>query len=252
MSLHDRLMLDPESIPVWMEKFDGDDDWCSMRDFFAARVVFYPGAGFDGQPVQLFARSNAAHTFLYADSGITHSALLAEINTRATRFAGYKIIGQRSLKASDDPQLNALFAAPGHLAPDCAPFAEVVVLERNAGLAEEHGAKRFALLYVCADALTVAKAFWVRGKFGAPWSVVLQDHGFGGNSGSFGEGGALTPILAHRTSVLLVAENTDAWAGFEPIPNIAGEPGGQHKHLRRLYRPVRAPGLSDKGPEHCT
>lgn len=172
--------------------------------------MFYPGASFDGQPVQLFAGAHAAHVFVYADSGITHDALLAELDTPGTRFAGYQIIGRRSMSARDHPQLDALFAAPGALAPGCAPFAELVLLERRAGLGDEHGAKRFALLYVCANALAVAEAFWVRGRFGAPWCVVLQDHGLGGSWCPFGEGGPLTPILARQASMLLVAKNTVA------------------------------------------
>ena len=55
-----------EPMPHWLAVYEKGQG-LNVRDFLRSRVVFYPGSGFDGQPIQLFGGSHASHCFIYAD-----------------------------------------------------------------------------------------------------------------------------------------------------------------------------------------
>jgi len=123
------------------------------------------------------------------------------------------------------------------------PFALFVVLKRDEGHDDGHGPERLAGLFIGGDGFATYDALYCQGDgTPAPYLAALQDHGFGGNYGKFGRDGLLEQI-AKKCSVwpewLLVADNTQAWAGYERIPSCP-EQGGMHGHERHLYR------LSDK------
>jgi hypothetical protein len=47
----------------------------NLSDFFGSRVVYYPGAGIDGQPVRLFNMTHSAHCFMYVDYLVKEATL---------------------------------------------------------------------------------------------------------------------------------------------------------------------------------
>ncbi len=49
-----------EEIPAWLGQFRKGDTF-PRQQFFASRVVYYPGAGNDGRPVRVFGSTHAAH-----------------------------------------------------------------------------------------------------------------------------------------------------------------------------------------------
>ncbi len=53
--------------------------------------VFYPGAGFDGQPVKLFNSAGVSTSFVYADSGLSRQEILDELNDSIRGFRGYAV-----------------------------------------------------------------------------------------------------------------------------------------------------------------
>ena len=66
------------------------------------------------------------------------------------------------------------------------------ILQRESGLNDAHGPSRLAILFLGADAIATYDALFCQGDgTRSPYVVVLQDHGFGGNYDSFGEGGTL-------------------------------------------------------------
>lgn len=76
-------------------------------------------------------------------------------------------------------------------------------------------------------------------KATAPYAVVLQDHGWGGNWTKFGKGGDLETLASSTVRLpqfLLVAANTDAWNGYSAIDGVTIGGGGMHGSQRQLWR----------------
>lgn len=73
----------------------------------------------------------------------------------------------------------------------------------------------------------------------APYAVLLQDHGFGGNYSNFGADGVMEKI-AQATKVLpewlIVGPHTQAWQGYYQVNGVEPDLGGMHGDKRSLYR----------------
>lgn len=107
------------------------------------------------------------------------------------------------------------------------PYEFVAVLERDTEFGEEHGARRFAVLFLGVDGIASYDALFCQDATRqAPYAVLLQDHGSGDNSDRFFTGGLLERI-ARSTRVLptwlLVGENTKAWEGFARVKGVLGD-----------------------------
>ena len=119
------------------------------------------------------------------------------------------------------------------------PFSLFVVLRRKDELDDTHGPARLAMLFVGGDGFATFDALSCQDDgTQAPFLVVVQDHGFGGNYARFDEGGPLARI-AQRCNVLpkwlLVGRSSTAWAGFRDTGAVP-ECGGMHHTPRRLFR----------------
>jgi len=245
MSLHEHLEGRSERIPAWLDRFEEGDRF-SRREFFGSRVVYYPGSGSDGDPVKVFGSAHRAHTFVYADYGHSQEELERDIDDPELRFSGYHNLARLQLRKTDlvprpwKPHVERSEVSESKRGfVWTGPFGFLQILERDPGLDESHGPRRLAVLFLGADGFAAYDALFCQ-KLGhaAPFAVVLQDHGFGGNYDQFGRDGLLERI-AVRSDVmpryLLVADNTAPWAGFERVPYVDGEPGGMHRHIRYLY-----------------
>ena len=81
------LQQESEQLPDWLRhpspKFD-------RERFFRSRTVYYPGYGTDGHPVEVCARSHAAHAFVYVDHCVSRQTVRDHVNgVRGHRFKGY-------------------------------------------------------------------------------------------------------------------------------------------------------------------
>jgi hypothetical protein len=253
MSIYEYLHQQREDSPAWLGRFNPGDQF--PRDqFFASRVVYYPGSGTDGHPVKVFGSTHSAHCFVYADYGVNQATLEEELGDPRYGFRGYETLARVQLREQDlvprgwtahvdrteVPHHRHWFATVA-----AAPFGFLEVLERNRELGDDHGAPRLAILFLGADgAATYDALFCQRDSVSAPFALVLQDHGFGGNYDRFGAGGLLERI-ARRCEVmpqwLLVADDMRPWDGFERVPNVNGDRGGMHNNLRFLYQRLHEP-----------
>jgi hypothetical protein len=247
MTLYEYLRGLRENIPAWLDQYR-DGMPFSREEFFGSRVIYYPGSGTDGHPVKVFGSTHSAHCFVYADYGITQTALEAELGHPRHGFRGYHRLARLQLRETDlVPNGWTPHVRIGEVPPDkhqlpaavaAAPFGFLEVLERDREFDDDHGARRLAILFLGADGIAAYDALFCQvAHHSPPFAVVLQDHGFGGNYDRFGRGGLLERI-ARRCNVvprwLLVAENTDPWHGFQRV-DVDGDPGGMHHHLRFLY-----------------
>jgi hypothetical protein len=240
-----------EPCPPWLVSLreSARPDAVDLEAFFTSRVVMYPGADSDGQPLRVFAHLHAAHCFLYVDQSYRLTRLM---DTLDGRYSGYdsRVRGYHTFaRISVDPRVivpdgfdTALperstlrFGyrrdGPNQRLPS---FVLLEILERDAGLDDSHGPVRLALLCVAADAYDVFEAAFVRRRR-APFAVMLQDHGFGGNHDRFGANGRLDRLASRvsRPRWLLVGSGTQAWDGYEPITSCGH--GGIHCKERILY-----------------
>lgn len=202
--------------------------------FFASPTVYYPGSGFDGQPVRLCSLSHAAHTFVYVDYGIDEASIMQELLNPVYGFHGYEPIHSeyvsketlrpRGWTAHIEP--HEAMHAPGGDDGSPAPYARFVVLKREEELDYRHGPRRLAILFVGGDGYATFDALYCQGDgTPAPFMLVTQDCPFDGNYDRFGGGGLLERI-ALRSGVrpdLLLVENTEPWHGYDEVDAEAEE-----------------------------
>ena len=72
----------------------------------------------------------------------------------------------------------------------------------------------------------------------APFGVLIQDHGFGGNYDRFGPGGLLEQIAlgVEARPELLLAPSGSAWNGYDAIEGVDPDVGGMWSNDRLLHR----------------
>jgi len=277
------LGRDPEPLPEWL---DGDGPPPFDRGaFLSSRTVYYPGSGEDGQPVELCNRSRAAHCFVYVDQDDTYredafreklGGAGRKLPEYERRFYGYGL-------ASWEPvPMNV--PGPGGWTPTCGEsgrmgldlryfggqpvggtFAFFAVMDRRDGFGDDHGARRFAILFIGGDGFAFYDALYCQGDgTPPPFLAVIQDHGFGGNwpgkcfgasrperDGQLPKDGLLERI-ARKSDVLpeflLVGRGggTEPWADYADTGAVP-ERGGMHESsTRSLFR--RQDGRCDRIP----
>ena len=235
-----------EAVPAWLDKFDRNSIF-DPRAFFGSRIVFYPGSGDDGQPVEMFGSTHSAHCFVYADYGVQEDEIRNRLNDPKQGFRGYKTLRRIDLTERDlvpngwSPHVTISErrrANTPHASIKDRPYGFLEILERTAGLDEVHGAKRLAILFLGADGAATFDALFCQERSSPPFAIVLQDHGTGGNYTDFGRDGLLEKIAERAKTypeLLLCADNTRPWKSYAAIPNSVPVSGGMHGHSRQLY-----------------
>lgn len=94
------------------------------------------------------------------------------------------------------------------------------IMERDPRLDDSHGPERFAFLHVTAEAFWI---YWfIYGRYRiAPFALVLQDHGFGGNFSKFGGSKSVLLALTRLTGLppwILREKYTQRWPGYRTLP----------------------------------
>jgi hypothetical protein len=239
------LKAEETHVPDWLAEYHTDMPF-PRNQFFASRIVYYPGSAADGHPLRIFGGPHAAHCFVFSDYG--ESATYFEEQLRDEDHIGHPK-GYRPLQviSLDESQLtpngwqrhvtlrhtNNSFA---NTRPPEGPFALWAVLERKESFGDDHGPSRLAILVVGGDGVATFDALFCQPDGTPPYAVVLQDHGFGGNWTTFGGDGSPLWSLARRGTIpkwLLVADNTTPWPGYKVVSNA--DCGGMHASPRRLF-----------------
>jgi hypothetical protein len=237
-----------EAIPRWLVEW-APEAGSPLEAFFASRVVFYPGSGTDGQPVEFFGMRHLAHCFVYVDYGVSCDDFARELADDGHPYMGYRSIDRIEIRVHDlvrhrwSRHVKHLDGPSGAWGAE-APYAFMEILERKPGFGRRHGPQRLAVLFLHADGIAAYDLLFCQRRPGVntPYAVVLQDHGFGGNYTTFGKGGCLDELATRSTQLpefLLVADNTVAWDGYVALQRQVARGGGMHRHTRRLWRLVR-------------
>jgi hypothetical protein len=159
-----------EALPKWLETYRQGDPF-DRKEFFSSRIVYYPGAGGDGHAVKLFNQAHAAHVFIQADYGWNRKEIKAQLDPRDRQHPrGYHPVGiievtQLARWGSCPHVERGELAAAGGLRR-VHPYAFVAVFERDADYDEQHGASRFAVLFLGADGIVGYHALFCCGADG--------------------------------------------------------------------------------------
>lgn len=250
MSMTEYLSRFREEMPQWLRNYRNGDK-VEFTDILDCRTLYYPGSGYDGQPVATFNKAHACHCHIYVDFLYTKLQLSLELRDRYSRFKGYHSLGNYEFREDEiRPKGYVPYIPDGYrlnseakpITSGVNPFCLIEILERDEGFGDDHGCERFAVVFLMGDGICSYQALFSKDGWGRkPWALVLQDHGFGGNYDRFGNGGLMEAVARHDgsyPSLALVATNTDPWANMELIPEAGSVEGGMHKHERRLYRVV--------------
>jgi hypothetical protein len=229
------LSNERESLPNWIRD-EPDFNRKSFGSFIDSRVVFYPGSGTDGHALRLFGGTRSAHCFVHADYCISGYGKNPK---------GYRAIKRSKLDAYELTELLELDRSPPlneqNLCskPDFG-WTSWIIFKRMKTYDQSHGGEYLVLLHVCAEAVWVFQNFWARRT--APYAIVLQDHGLGGNWATTKFGGRDSRLyqLAAESKccplwLVVGDENTEAWPGYS-VWSQPDRPTGMHGHCRRLYR----------------
>lgn len=148
--------------------------------------LFYPSAGFDGDPVKYLA--GHIPSFVYVDYGYGEEAFDRALQVPG--FLGYQVLGRRSVTENE---LIPHGWSPEHLPPcdrtpadwqdgNAKPFCIWVVMERRADVSDEHGPSRFSLLYWCHEGVAAFQSLYLARKLSPKAVAIIQPgYGFGGN-----------------------------------------------------------------------
>ena len=233
-----------EDTPAWLREYRSGD-FVPFSDFMSGRVGYYPGSGYDGHLVSVANKAQCVHCFLYVDYDVTRKNLEKEIIQDG--FRGYHPIGtvewtQSDLMPNGQHALNVDYKPrtdPMHfINEEEQPYCFMNVFERDADKGPDWGAKRFAVTFLFADGIATYYQLFCKEYKKAPWIMLLQDHGFGGNYDSFGHGGLLDAIITKngiRPEYVLCADNTRIWDGYAAVEGAGATSGGMHNHIRQLF-----------------
>ena len=225
-------------MPQWLDEYDGNRvDIAAIRN---TACVFYPGSGNDGQPIHTFNAGHAAYLYIYADYGVEKQVIESKLDS----FKGYKVIGRHDLALGKlVPAWNPYVSMTQEMAEGIrrnrvAPYCFIAIFERLSTFSNEHGAKRFAVIFIGGDGIATYDALFGNKNMVAPLAVVLQDHGFGGNYNGFGRGSLLEEVViksnVYPRLLLVGTVCTDEWHGFYPL-KAPGVLGGMYLEKRQLF-----------------
>ena len=153
--------------------------------------VYYPASAFDGGVIRdcnVNRKDWNVLSFVYVDYMATERDLSETDMPR-----GYRVLGKRRLTETElvpngwTPQIPPHFNLEryrdrvSHFA-NRHPFATWMVLERLPEFGEDHGPKRFSLLFLCADGVAAYQAlYWTNQMKPRAIAIIQPGTGFGGN-----------------------------------------------------------------------
>lgn len=185
MELREYLSQHREPCPAWLEDFCPGSKLKAadlLRNFLLSKIVYYPGSGEDGDPVAAFNAAHVSHCFIYADYLTTRQQLRTQLHVQG--FCGYHNLATVDIQLADFQLGNIFYHATLQQcpAPQIEPYAFLEIFERIPSKGDQHGAKRFAILFLAADGHAAYDALFCQDQSrSVPVCVVVQDHGFGGN-----------------------------------------------------------------------
>ncbi len=219
-SVSDYLSIDPEKMPDWIENYEFGNRF-DINEVFNNRILFYPGAGNDGEPIRICNKAHALHTYIYVDYGVSIANVLNEFR-RPNVVRGYHLLDNIEHITRDIlPSPFYTYTSDGHVKRT--NFALLFVFERNQDYGEDFGAKRFAIIYIKEDAIKSYERLFANTSK-APYILVTKDHGFGGNYTRFDKDGLLNKfVVKNKPEYVLCANSSKIYCGYQKVEGVEAD-----------------------------
>lgn len=203
-----------EHMPAWLENYKSGYR-IDMKDFWSSRMVDYPGAGGDLETIDVCIKTSCVHLFLYVDYDAYNERSVEKADCKKF-FDGYHVID-----TVDIPE-HEIFKQGYHPIQKEIFSCIMKIFERDEGLTDEHGPKRFAIVFLCADGIASYESIFCRENIQAPFIAVIEDYGSGNNYDRFSRGGKLERIAISNNvfpKFIFLGEHnpTEIWAGYKKI-----------------------------------
>lgn len=140
--------------------------------------LYYPSAGYDGDPVRYLAGN--IFSFIYVD--YTSTAEDFDIALENPGFHGYQLIAKRAVMQREltPSGWTPIFPMPSDGDPlrhqdwIQPPFCSWAILQRCPDVPASHGPDRFSLLYLCAEGVAAYQALYVSNNMSPAAVAVIQ------------------------------------------------------------------------------
>lgn len=244
MPKNEILENEREQSPEWLW---GKPSKFPRKELLSSRTVFYPGAGLDAHPINIFAGASAAHCFVYVDSAGDKSKVKEWLNAENVESdsvsQGYsRIRGYRPIFVSEGDKKEFFPRGYNGLLNPQVGKSEFrwglwAVLERcDSPDDKAENRERILICYLGCEGVAAFDHFWAKNI--PVYAMLLDSYAMGGGSGEWGGPGTPLHKAAKRKKALpkwLITGNTAvAWPGYEgPIGN---QSGGMWGHSRRFFR----------------
>ena len=232
-----------EDMPQWLKDYKSGD-FVPFTEFMAGRVGYYPGSYTDGTLIKVGNMSQSVHCFIQVDYWMERDYLNRHLAMPRCVY-GYHEIGRVEwtrediLPRGEYPSLEIARRCPKDWYDRENPYYFLVIFERDKDRDDSWGAERFAVAFFMTDAIAMYNSLFVHEYRKAPWILLLQDHGLGGNYDRFGRGGILDRIIrssSMRPEFIILGHSTVLWEGYERVQGTRKVRGGMHEDWRSLYK----------------
>lgn len=167
--------------------------------------VYYPASGLDGGVIKYcntFGRGMGIRSFVYCDYNTKEDELCDNV---ANHFRGYTIFAHRSVSVGELGVKHLSMepiddrAKHNHLTPEGETFCHWFIMERDAAFEDDHGPKRFSLLFLCCEGVTAYVQLYSQNEILPQALAIIQPGtGFGENWTDFRDYDApLSFVLRH-------------------------------------------------------
>jgi len=223
-----------EETPSWLKSYSKGQS-SPLAEFLNSRIVFYPGSGMDWDPIAVFGGSCSAHCFVYVDYLLPAEEVIGRLQGE-DGLEGYHILDSVRITEGElmraapwrrhfltaEERRDAAEGARGfrrYNAP--APYARLVILERDSGRSE--GAERLAVLFLGADGHATFEAVFANGNAPDLFGYLLQEHGWGCNYDRWGRDGLCDKIMQRSNvfpKVVFTVHEDGIFDGYRKVDGL--------------------------------
>lgn len=158
--------------------------------------LYYPACGLDGGIIKFCntaGKNLNIKSFVYCDYGIGEESFKENQNT----FHGYHVLGTRNIKKEElipngwEQQIPTTLNLNNYFRyqDSWKPFVNWTIYQRNPDVKENHGPKKFSLLYIGGEGVATYQAlYWSNQIAAKALAIIRPGTGFGGNWTDFTTG----------------------------------------------------------------